>query len=74
MKHIQFLEFSFDADIFTLKLNCKQRLWPVLNPQANDDVKFSQHRTELQKEQLRTYLTPPSQTIQPVTLHTVRRT
>lgn len=75
MKHIQFLEVSFYAAIFKPKLNCKQRLWRVLNSQTNDDVKFIQYRTEMQKEQLIIYLTPrpPSQNLQPVTLHTVRR-
>jgi hypothetical protein len=73
VKHIQFLEVSFNTAIFALKLIVSTVSAELLNAQVKEASTFIQHFTSLQKEKLTTFLTPTYQNIQPVTLHIVRR-
>ena len=65
VKHIQFLEVSFNKAIFALKLTVSSVSAEFLNAQAVEASKIVQYFSELQKEELTTFLSPTFQNIQP---------
>ena len=55
VKHIQFLEVSFNKAIFALKLTVSSVSAEFLNAQAVEASKIVQYFSELQKEELTTF-------------------